>query len=123
MDGEYLPLAPEPSNPEPASMPPYELPGGTQFPPPYDGGLREESRGTWAVVALTLGVAGLLSYCGLGWFIMPIAAIVFGVLGLQSYRRRGFAIAGIVCGAISLLLLLAAVAFYWALALGMAGEM
>ena len=60
----------------------------------------------FAIVALVCGILSLLCSC-CGWFgiILSIAAIVFGILSINKEEdAKGMAIAGIVCGAIGLLI-------------------
>lgn len=74
-----------------------------------------EKRGTMAVLALIFGIAGIL----ISWvpfvnflsFIIAIAAMVLGAIeikridkGMSPSKGKGFAIAGIILGAVTVLL-------------------
>ena len=80
------------------------------------GCLRRPPRlGTWALVSMICGVVSIVS---VQW-ILAILAIVFGFIGLNEVKKsagtvegRGFAIAGIVTGFISVGITLLIVAFY-----------
>jgi hypothetical protein len=57
-----------------------------------------------AIASLVLGIVGVLSCC-LSWVatIPGILAIIFGILGVKS-SKKGMAIAGIICGALAIIL-------------------
>ncbi len=89
----YPPNPPAPSGPIPAMTPPGEKMG-------------------LSIASLVLGI---LSLCGSGAFIcggiLGIVAIILGYLGLHS-KGRGMAIAGIILGAIGILLTLIFLVFH-----------
>ena len=75
----------------------------------------EEKRGTLAVIALILGIAGIVivwipvvNFLG---FLLSVAAIVLGAIeivrinqGKSSVKGKGFAITGIILGAVAIVL-------------------
>jgi uncharacterized membrane protein len=86
----------------PATLQPIYAPGQTT--PTYATNPQEKDRSGLAVASLVLGILGIpccVFYVG-GLF--GVLAIIFGCLGLKS-SKRGMAIAGIICGAVSVLLL------------------
>jgi len=73
------------------------------------------SLGTWALVSMICGAVSIVSFQS----ILAVLAIVFGFIGLNEVKKsqgtvegRGFAIAGIVTGFISIGLTLAFIALY-----------
>ena len=67
----------------------------------------------FATASLVLGIIGLPAFCSV---VLPILAIIFGIIALQQIGSnasegggRGIAIAGVVCGALGMLI---AVAYY-----------
>jgi hypothetical protein len=119
---------PPPSGQPPpdAAVPPY---GGAGQPPPYGEpawsqpayGSGAGPRNTVGILALVLGVLSLFSWFFLLGGLLGIAAIVLGVVGRRRARRGeatngGIALAGIVTGAISVvltvLMLLLVVSFF-----------
>lgn len=75
----------------------------------------EEKRGTLAVLALILGIAGIViswvPFVNFAGFLVSIAAIVLGAIeitrinqGKSSASGKGFAITGIVLGAVAIVL-------------------
>lgn len=84
---------------------------------------RRASDPTGGLIPLNNGMALAAYYCGVFSFIpclwgtLSLLAIIFGFIGLSKANKhpeakgKGHAIAGIVCGGITLLLLLASVAY------------
>jgi hypothetical protein len=71
--------------------------------------------GTWALVSMICGVVSVVSF----QWILAVLAIVFGFVGLNEVKKsagtvegRGFAIAGIVTGFISVAITLVIIALY-----------
>ncbi|WP_350257825.1 DUF4190 domain-containing protein [Scrofimicrobium sp. R131] len=102
------PQAPTPQQPTYPSPPPYPPAGYAQpqtyaylpVTPPTDG---------FSVAALVLGILGF-----------NIIAIIFGIIGLNRtadgrYSGRGFAIAGIVLGAVYLVAIILAFIFFFSI--------
>ena len=99
----------EPTGIEPASTP-QGLPAA---PPPMPGApgmaIASASNG-FAVAALVLGILSLVMFFTI-WlpFLLGVLAIVFGALGITRANRiggkqKGLAIAGLVCGAVGMVL-------------------
>lgn len=62
------------------------------------------------LIAMILGVISLTTFT---WF-LGIPAAILGIIGLRKYsENRGFSITGIITGAISTLLMLAFIAFFF----------
>lgn len=102
--------APAPASPLPAATPmPYAY-------PPYPWMYTPAPRlGTWALVSMICGVVSVVSF----QWILAVLAIVFGFVGLNEVKKsagtvegRGFAIAGIVTGFISVAITLVIIALY-----------
>jgi hypothetical protein len=100
--------------PPPPEMPPPPPPYG---PPPSEPPAK---RSTLAVVSLICGVVGMIAtcFCGLG-VAVGIAGIVTGFLARREIARSdgrvsgaGFALGGIIAGALSVLILLAALVLF-----------
>lgn len=108
----------------------YPAPGGAAYPPPGDqyspappgaypppattgGG----SKNWMGITALVLGVVSLLlGFCAFAGFWAGIPAIVLGVLGMGAVRKhqatnRGLALAGVITGALGLLLTIGTLIF------------
>lgn len=85
----------------------------------YDAPAPKQSQ-AMAVTGMVLGIVGILTACFAIGGALGLAAIILGVLGLKAAKRmdgrgRGFAITGIVTGAIALVLgALATAYFVWA---------
>ncbi|HWA66038.1 MAG TPA: DUF4190 domain-containing protein [Mycobacteriales bacterium] len=93
---------PPPAPWQPPPPPPYAAPPGWQ-PQPY-GYPQPTNTNGFAIAALVCSLVGILLA-----FIGPVGGIVFGIVGLRQARERGeggrgLAIAGIVIGAVVLLL-------------------
>lgn len=71
------------------------------------------SSGGWkGTVAMICGIASLPGcFTCWGGVLLGVAAIVFGILGLKT-DKRGYAIAGIVCGAVGALMSLALIGLF-----------
>ena len=84
--------------------------------PPYPWMYAPAPRlGTWALVSMICGVVSVVSF----QWILAVLAIVFGFVGLNEVKKsagtvegRGFAIAGIVTGFISVAITLVIIALY-----------
>jgi hypothetical protein len=84
--------------------------------PPYPWMYTPAPRlGTWALVSMICGVVSVVSF----QWILAVLAIVFGFVGLNEVKKsagtvegRGFAIAGIVTGFISVAITLVIIALY-----------
>jgi hypothetical protein len=97
------PAAPGMSGYPPAAYPPpgYPPPG---YPPPGWHSPPSQSTNGYAIASLCCGIGGLLTYGVAG-----ILGIIFGIVALRAIDRdgqsgRGLAIAGIVTGAVTLVL-------------------
>lgn len=91
---------------------------GTPPPPPgYGapqgyGGQPPQSNSTLAIVSLVTGIIGILGGCCCGWLgIVGIAGIVTGVMARKEIdqsggtkKGAGMALAGIICGAVGLVI-------------------
>lgn len=94
----------------PADMPPFgsNNAGIPPVPPssPYDYNIKPEkptdSKDTMALLSMIFGIIALVVCCGGGLFAIP--GVILGILGLKSVRRKGMAIAGIICSAVAVLL-------------------
>ena len=113
----YPPYPPEAGYP-PASVPasmPASMPTPYAY-PPYPWMYAPAPRlGTWALVSMICGVVSIVSFQS----ILAVLAIVFGFVGLNEVKKsagtvegRGFAIAGIVTGFISVAITLVIIALY-----------
>ena len=71
----------------------------------------------FGIASMVLGIISLLLFCTCVNWITGILAIVFGILQLVRGREKGFAIAGIITAALSILL---AIILYLSVAMGMA---
>jgi hypothetical protein len=86
----------------PAPTPAYGYPGYPGYPRPERAGM--------AITALVLGIAALvLCWTAVGGLLLGLLAVVFGIVALRRARRgqaggSGRAIAGLVTGAIGLVL-------------------
>jgi hypothetical protein len=93
----------------------YEQPTGNLVPPQpvyapgqdvsaYAGPPQNTGRDGFAIAALVLGIIGVPACLCWGLSILPGGlAVIFGILSLKS-SRKGMAIAGIICGAIAIVL-------------------
>ncbi|GAB3659093.1 hypothetical protein GCM10027596_16220 [Nocardioides korecus] len=97
----------------------YGQPGPYGAPPPYAGGgyggFTEPKTSPLAIVSLVLSIVGI---CGCGVFVFGIGAVVTGVIGRKQINESqgqlkgaGMALAGIIIGAVGLVLGLV----YWIL--------
>lgn len=114
-----------PQQPYGAAPTPYGAappPGGPYGPPPGGGygppGGNDQAK-TFGIVSLVLGIIGLPATCCcwfIGW-IFPVGALITGLVGYSkagenpSSEAKPFSIAGIVLGAVGLLVCLAS--FVW----------
>jgi hypothetical protein len=118
MQGSYnVPIAPQPIYAQGQQSPQY---AGAQ------PGLNPaaNSRDKFGVAALVLGIASIFCCCCISMFlgafgaivpgIMGVLGVVFGILGIKS-NRKGMAIAGLVCGAITILLVIGLMVLYLAI--------
>lgn len=71
----------------------------------------DDSRG-FGIASMVLGIISLLCFCSFLNLAPAILAIIFGVISLSRRRSNAFAIAGIVCAAISLVLLVVTVVLF-----------
>ena len=106
-DGGYGAPPPPPYGAPSASPPPYGAPVGGHGGSPKNG---------FGTAALVLGVLALLTSLFFGGIVFGIPAIVFGALGLGRVKKhqatnRGASIAGLVLGAVSLLITAGIIAF------------
>ncbi len=92
------------------SSPPPPPPPGYGGQPPYGGygGAQPQSTSVLAIISL---VTGIISVPACGCFVFSIAAIVLGILGRNDVDKsggakkgRGLATAGLITGAVSLVL-------------------
>ena len=116
-----------PSQMNPGMAPPQMNPGGGWGVPPqmnqgygmpyygYAGQGRTDSNGM-GIASMILGIISLLLFCTCINWITAILAIIFGIIQLTRGKEKGFAVAGIVTAAISLVFSLV---LYGCLAAGM----
>jgi hypothetical protein len=117
-----------PPGPAPDATMPYPNPNSFAYPEPYPYPYatpgyyypwmyapQAPRLGTWALVSMICGAVSIVSLQS----ILAVLAIVFGFIGLNEVKKsqgtvegRGFAIAGIVTGFISIGLTLAFIALY-----------
>lgn len=71
----------------------------------------DNSRG-FGIASMVLGIISLLCFCSFLNLIPAILAIIFGVISLSQKKDNAFAIAGIVCAAISLALLIVTIILF-----------
>ena len=74
---------------------------------------KADSADTLAVLSLILGAAGLVLLFVAGWvgLLLGLVGLIMGVISLQRTNKRGMAVAGIILGALSLLIGLIVVIF------------
>lgn len=117
-----------PPSPAPDATAPYPYPGSYVYPEPYPYPYAAPGYyypwmyappaprlGTWALVSMICGAVSIVSFQS----ILAILAIVFGFIGLNEVKKsqgtvegRGFAMAGIVTGFISIGLTIIVIALY-----------
>jgi heme/copper-type cytochrome/quinol oxidase subunit 2 len=101
--------------PPPGTPPPGAPPGWTPPPAGYGHQQQGPARNGFGVAALVLGILALVtSIFGIG-IIFGVAAVVFGVLGRKRAKRGeatngGVALAGLLTGALALLVAVVAIA-------------
>ena len=110
-DGKWYPPAPQqpPAPPAPPAPPTFQAPGS---PPAYYAPVGPKNDGM-SIAALVCGISGLMLIgCGVG-LIPAILGVVFGILGIKkvdasggAIKGRGMALAGAICGAVAVGLLL-----------------
>jgi hypothetical protein len=114
--------APSPAVSGPTSPPVQPMmsaPAGFAAPPPMGMSPAQQRTSGKAIAALVLGIVSMcVPYVGL---VTGIIAIIFGVLGMkevdrdpQNVKGKGMAIAGLVLGAVALLLYLIVILFFGA---------
>jgi hypothetical protein len=64
-----------------------------------------------AVASLVLGILSVPCACAFVGFLFGVPAIIFGILGIKS-SKRGFAVAGVICGVAGLLLTIFMIALF-----------
>lgn len=137
---ESVPVPPPPIAPDGPGQVPYGYPGapaayGYPAPQPHPGyggpgipaypaaagygwpGMRPQPNNGMGTAALVLGILSVVGFCA--WpiaIVMAILAVVLGSLGRAKARRGeadnpGVALAGIICGAASIVLMLGLLAF------------
>ena len=113
----YAPYPPYPPYPPGASTSYAPAPYDPYAYPPYPWMFAPPAPrlGTWALTSMICGVVSIVSFQA----ILGILAVVFGFVGLKEVKKaagtvegRGFAIAGIVTGFISIGVTLVIIAFY-----------
>lgn len=111
-----------PSSPVPDATAPYPYPEPYQYPYaapgyyyPWMYAPQAPRLGTWALVSMICGAVSIATFQS----VLAILAIIFGFIGLNEVKKsqgtvegRGFAIAGIVTGFISIGLTLLVIALY-----------
>ena len=107
----FLPAAPMPPAPPPPAHPGY---GQPQYAPPppsnfaqpmqYAGAYMNQEPGAGlGIASMVLGIVSLLGV--LAWCVVwptGILAIIFGAIGVKRVQGKGMAVAGLVCGSISI---------------------
>jgi hypothetical protein len=98
-----------PQQPLPPQQPQYQQPPPGYPPPPYAYAYQPPpSAPGVSIASLACGIGGLLfgwiPFVGIIGLFAAIAAVVTGILGLQRPHGRGFAIAGIICGALTIMI-------------------
>lgn len=78
-----------------------------------------KSTETFGIASMILGIISLLLFCTCINWITGILAIIFGIIQLTKKNAKGFAVAGIITAALSILF---ALLLYAGLAVGMARE-
>lgn len=73
--------------------------------PRYDANGKIIGNG-FGIAALILGIISLLMFCTFINILPAVLAIVFGLIQITRYNQKGMAIAGIVTGAVSIVLLI-----------------
>ncbi|MFD9096058.1 DUF4190 domain-containing protein [Streptomyces collinus] len=136
---ESVPVPPPPMSPDGPGQVPYGYPGapaayGYPAPQPHPGyggpgipaypaagygwpGMQPQPNNGMGTAALVLGILSVVGFCA--WplaIVMAILAVVLGALGRAKARRGeadnpGVALAGIICGAASIVLMLGLLAF------------
>lgn len=72
----------------------------------YNGYYQQENARGFAVASLVLGIISLLCFCSFFNLLPAILALIFGGISLSKSRNgNGMAIAGMICGGVSIVLL------------------
>lgn len=111
-DGKWYPPAPQqpPAPPAPPAPPTFQAPGAPQA---YNAPAGPKNDGL-SIAALVCGISGLatLVLCGIG-IVPAILGVVFGIIGKKKVEQsggalqgRGMALAGAICGAVAIGLVL-----------------
>jgi hypothetical protein len=117
------PFAPPPGNEPPTygtppPPPPYAAPAGYPAPPPYGAPvygapLVSPPRNGFGVAALVLGILAIVFFWSVvGGVVLGVLGMVFGFLGRGRAKKGestngGMALAGIICGAVGLVISIA----------------
>lgn len=111
------PGAGQPYPPPPPPGQGYAAPPGYGTPPGYGGPPQSQPNNVLGLLGMIFGIVGIpLSLCcGLFGLPFPVAAIVLGALGMRRVSEgratnRGMALAGVICGAIGVVLAIISVA-------------
>lgn len=72
----------------------------------YNGYYRPDNSKGFGIASLVLGIISLLCFCSFLNIVPAVLAIVFGAISLSKKKDNAFAIAGIVCAAVSIALLI-----------------
>ncbi len=72
---------------------------------PYNGYYQQDPSRGFGIASMVLGIISLLCFCSFVNVLPAILSIVFGIISLSKRKNNGFAIAGIICAAVSIVLL------------------
>ena len=71
----------------------------------YNGYYQQDPSRGFGIASMVLGIISLLCFCSFVNVLPAILSIVFGIISLSKRKNNGFAIAGIICAAVSIVLL------------------
>ncbi|MDD6381175.1 MAG: DUF4190 domain-containing protein [Lachnospiraceae bacterium] len=78
----------------------------------YNGYYQPDNSRGFGIASMVLGIISLLCFCSFLNILPAVLAIIFGAVSLSRRKGNAFAIAGIVCGIISLALLVITVILF-----------
>ncbi|MCI7468567.1 MAG: DUF4190 domain-containing protein [Lachnospiraceae bacterium] len=78
----------------------------------YNGYYEPDNSGGFGIASMVLGIISLLCFCSFLNILPAVLAIVFGCISLSRRKSNPFAVAGIVCAAVSLALLIITVVLF-----------
>lgn len=78
----------------------------------YNGYYEPDNSGGFGIASMVLGIISLLCFCSFLNILPAVLAIVFGCISLSRRKSNPFAVAGIICAAVSLALLIITVVLF-----------